>query len=348
MRSDLEPEELTRRAAELSALQFDRVGLNIGLDLIALRHVAGSDFAAAATAVAAAGALPMILMSDDPAAMQAAAAATADKRPLVYAATPENFDAMAKVAKDHNLPLAVRSDGIEGIADLAQRAMDAGLKEIVLDTAAKSPAEMLAHQTAIRRAALLKKNRQVGYPTIVFALGDTPRVKALNASVAIAKYAGIVVLDFAEPALLLPLITARMNIYTDPEKPIQVQPGAYEVGAPTEDSPVLVTTNFSLTYYMVEGDVSASKVPAWVVVVDTKGTSVLTAWAAEDFTAETISKAVAECGIADRVKHRTLIIPGGVAVLSGKLEDQSGWKVIVGPRESAGIPTFLKTLPKLE
>jgi acetyl-CoA decarbonylase/synthase complex subunit gamma len=206
---------------------------------------------------------------------------------------------------------------------------------------------MLAHQTAIRRGALLKKNRQVGHPTIYFASGDTPSAGVLNASVAIAKYAGIVVVDFDDPALLLPLITARLNLYTDPEKPIQVQPGIYEVGTPTDGSPVLVTTNFSLTYFTVEGDVSASKVPVWILVVDTKGTSVLTAWAAEDFTAETISKALNDSGMADKVKHRTLVLPGGVAVLSGKLEDQSGWSVTVGPRESAGIPTFLKTLPKL-
>jgi acetyl-CoA decarbonylase/synthase complex subunit gamma len=346
--SDLDAARISERAAELSALRFDRVGQSIGIDLIALQHVAGSDFAAAASAVAAGGSLPMILMSDDPAAMEAAAAATADKRPLVYAATGANFDEMAGVAKKHSLPLAVRSDGIADLADLAQRAVDAGVSEVVLDSGARTPGRMLTDQTAVRRGALLKKNRQVGHPTMAFATGDSPAAKVLNASVAIAKYAGIVVLDFDDPALLLPLITARLNIYTDPEKPIQVQAGIYEVGTPTEESPVLVTTNFSLTYFTVEGDVSASKVASWILVVDTKGTSVLTAWAAEEFTAETISKAVNESGITDKVKHRSLILPGGVAVLSGKLEDQLGWHVLVGPRESAGIPTFLKTLPKLE
>ena len=345
--SDLDDATLSAQAAHLSGLQFDRVGMSVGVDLIALQHVPGSDFAAAATAVAQAGSLPLILMSDDPAAMEAAAAAVAHKRPLLYAATNANFDSMVQIAKQHGLPLALRSEGIDDIADLAAKAMAAGVTEIVLDTAPKNPKEMLLHQTAIRRAALLKKNRQVGHPTIVFPMGDTPLTKVLNASVAIAKYAGIVVIDFDDPALLLPLVTARLNIYTDPEKPIQVQPGVYAVGAATEESPVLVTTNFSLTYFTVEGDVSASKVPAWIVVVDTKGTSVLTAWAAEDFTAETITKTINEYDVASKVKHRTLIIPGGVAVLSGKLEDLSGWKVLVGPRESAGIPAFLKTLPKL-
>jgi acetyl-CoA decarbonylase/synthase complex subunit gamma len=343
--SDLDAAQLAKRAADLSALQFDRVGQSTGVDLLALQHVPGSDLAAAAREVAANGSLPIVLMTDDPVAMAAAAAAIADKRPLLYAATSANLDDMAAIAKQHNLPLAVRSDGVANLADLAQRASEAGVTEIVLDSGARTPAEMLADLTAIRRAALLKKNRQVGHPTIVVAMGDSPLSKVVNASVAIAKYAGIVVVDFDDPALLLPLVTARLNIYTDPEKPIQVQAGIYEVGTPTEDSPVLVTTNFSLTYFTVEGDVSASKVPAWILVVDTKGTSVLTAWAAEDFTAETISKALATSGIADKVKHRTVILPGGVAVLSGKLEDQSGWTVVVGPRESAGIPAFLKALP---
>lgn len=347
MPSDVDEASLRQKAERIAGLQFDRVGMMVGVNLIALQHVPGSDLVAAASAVAQATDLPLILMSDDPTALGAAATAIADKRPLLYAATNANFDEMAKIAKEHGLPLAVRGQGLDETADLAARATAAGVSEIVLDTAPKNPKEMLVHQTAIRRAALLKKNRQVGHPTIVFAMGDTPAMRALNASVAIAKYAGIVVIDFDDPALVLPLVTARLNIYTDPEKPIQVQPGVYAVGAADEESPVLVTTNFSLTYFTVEGDVSASKIPSWILVVDTKGTSVLTAWAAEEFTAETITKAVNDYEVASRVKHRTLIIPGGVAVLSGKLEDLSGWKVLVGPRESAGIPAFLKSLPKL-
>lgn len=344
--SDLDAAALSEKASKLSELCFDRVGKSLGLDLIALRHVPGSDLAAAAKAVSEGGDLPLVLMTDDASAMAAAAAATADKRPLLCAATAENLDAMVAIAKEHGLPLVVRSDGVADLADLAQKAVDAGVKEIVLDSGARGSADMLADQTAIRRAAL-KKNRQVGYPTIAFATGDSDLAKVVNASVEIAKYASIIVLDFDALELLLPLITARLNIYTDPEKPIQVQPGIYEIGTPTPESPVLVTTNFSLTYFTVEGDVSSSKIPAWVVVVDTKGTSVLTAWASEDFTAETIAKALASTGIADKVKHHTVILPGGVAVLSGKLEDQSGWNVLVGPRESAGLPAFLKSLPVL-
>ena len=164
----------------------------------------------------------------------------------------------------------------------------------------------------------------------------------LEASTAIAKYAGVVVMDLLDAEYLLPLVTARLNIYSDPQKPIQVEPGIHTVGEPTAESPVLVTTNFSLTYYLVEGDIMASKTPAYVVAVDTKGTSVMTAWAAGDFTAESIAQALEKFSVAERVSHRNLVLPGGVAVLKGKLEESSGWTVVVGPRESSGIPTFFR------
>ncbi len=168
-------------------------------------------------------------------------------------------------------------------------------------------------------------------------------MEVLEASTYIAKYAGIVVLQHMEPWQLLTLVTVRQNIYTDPQKPIQVEEGVYQIGTPDADSPVLVTTNFSLTYFTVEGDVEASRVPAWVVVVDTEGTSVLTAWAAGKFGADVIGPFVKKCGIEEKIKHRKLIIPGLVAGISGELEDElSDWEIIIGPREAAHVIPFLK------
>ncbi len=138
-------------------------------------------------------------------------------------------------------------------------------------------------------------------------------------------------------------MTARQNVYIDPQKPIQVDAGLHAVGAPDETSPVLITTNFSLTYFTVEADTETSRTPAWIVVVDTEGQSVMTAWAADKFSAETIARSLAESGVAERVGHRRAVIPGGVASISGKLEELSGWEIIVGPRESAGIPTFMRS-----
>jgi acetyl-CoA decarbonylase/synthase complex subunit gamma len=142
----------------------------------------------------------------------------------------------------------------------------------------------------------------------------------------------------------LALLTLRQNIYTDPQKPLQIEPKLYHIGQANDKSPVLVTTNFSLTYYTVLGEVEASKVPSYIVSVDTEGMSVLTAWAAEKFTPEKITDSLNKFGVTDTVSHKNLIIPGYVAVMSGDLEEQSGWKVVVGPKEAAGIPSFLKNL----
>jgi acetyl-CoA decarbonylase/synthase complex subunit gamma len=188
----------------------------------------------------------------------------------------------------------------------------------------------------------LKRFRPFGYPTIAFADNEDPVQAVLEAGVYIAKYAGIVVLSSADPADILPLITLRLNIYTDPQKPIAMESRIYEIGTPGSDAPVFVTTNFSLTYFCVAGDVEAARVPAYILPVDTGGISVLTGWAAGKFTPEKITEMLQGSGIADRVSHRKVIIPGGVAVLSGKLQELSGWEVLVGPRESSGIPAFIK------
>ena len=159
----------------------------------------------------------------------------------------------------------------------------------------------------------------------------------------VAKYAGVVVTDAVEPWQILPVLTTRQDIYIDPQKPVAVEPKLYEVGDVSGESPVLVTTNFSLSYYSVEGEVEASRVPAYVLSVDTEGTSVLTAWASDKFNAETITKAMKQSGLEERVKHRKLVIPGFVAVLSAGVEDESGWSVEIGPKEASGLPGYLKT-----
>jgi len=338
--SDLPTEELAEKAKQLGELEFERVGNMIGLDLLAVRDAGDGSFAEAAKTVAEAGGLPLALLSEDTEAMKAALEHVGDGKPLIYAATADNLDDMAHLAKQHSCPLAVKADGLEALAELSERAMDAGLEDIVLDGQPKTMGDTVQQQTIIRRAALNQKFKPLSFPTICFTDAETTEMKVLQAINCIAKYAGIVAVDFEDPTLVLPLVTERLNIYTDPQKPPQIDQGVYEVGEPTEESPVLVTTNFSLTYFLVEGDVSATKVPTWIVVVDTEGTSVLTAWANEAFTGEIIAKVVNECGIEDKVSHRNLVLPGGVAVLSGKLEEESGWKVTVGPEESSGIPSF--------
>jgi len=337
-------EEQAKRIEQINGLSFERVGQTIAVNMIAVRS--GGDaaaFAAAAKAAAEKSPLSLLLMTEDPAEMEAALEAVADRKPLLCCATADNVDALAALAKEKGCPLVIKADGLEALADLSEKATAAGAGELILDSGARDIAQGVADQTAIRRAALTKKFRPFGFPSIAFPSSDDPMTEALEATTYIAKYAGVLVLDAADPSALLPILTTRQNIYTDPQKPIQLEAGIYEVGSPDDASPVMVTTNFSLTYFTVEGDVDASKVPAWMVVVDTEGTSVLTAWAAEKFTAESIAEAMKKFEIESKVKHRKVILPGHVAVLSGKLEEASGWSVLVGPRESSGIPTYLRT-----
>ena len=155
----------------------------------------------------------------------------------------------------------------------------------------------------------------------------------------------MVVLDHVDPALFYTLLTLRQNIYTDPQKPIQVEPGVYEVGKPGPTSPLLMTVNFSLTYFTVSGEIEGSGVPAWLLVADADGLSVLTSWAAGKFDAEKIAKTVKDTGISDRVDHRKLVIPGLVAGLSGEVEDElPDWQILVGPRDAVDLPSYLKTV----
>ncbi|GAH33661.1 unnamed protein product, partial [marine sediment metagenome] len=200
------------------------------------------------------------------------------------------------------------------------------------------------HQIYIRRAALEKKNQALGYPTIIFPfkLTDDAMKEAVIASIFVAKYAGIIVMKNVEPESLYPLLVLAQNIYTDPQRPMSVEEKVYPIGDPDEKSPVLITTNFSLTYFLVSGEVEGSKVPSWLLIMDTEGQSVLTSWAAGKFIAEEIAKFVKKSGIEEKVSHKNIIIPGYVAQLSGELEDESGWKVTVGPREAADIPKFLQ------
>ncbi|MDP2727304.1 MAG: acetyl-CoA decarbonylase/synthase complex subunit gamma, partial [Dehalococcoidia bacterium] len=221
----------------------------------------------------------------------------------------------------------------------------AGVQDIVLDPGTRGFSDSLAALVQIRRLALKKNFRPLGYPVITFPGEGTSSTQeeAVLAGQHIAKYAGIVVLDHFSRETIFPLLTLRQNIYTDPQKPIQMLPGIYTVGEPNENSPLYTTTNFSLTYFSVMGEVEASGRPSWVLVCDSEGLSVLTAWAAGKYDAERIAKTIKSSGIEDKIKHRKLIIPGYVAVLMGELEDElPGWTIMVGPKDAVDISSYIK------
>lgn len=349
LKDSLGPDELKNRTAEASAYKVDYVGIIMGLDGFAIEAASGdpSTFAAAVGAVRSATKKPLILMATKPDVAKAGLGAVSGTRPLLYAATSENWQAMGDLAKASNVPLAVRAESLDALADITQSLAKSGLQDLVLDPCVAGFLDSLERLTILRRLALKKTFRPLGYPIITFPGAGSKADEALLAAEHIAKYSGFIVLDQFDPATLYPLLVLRQNIYTDPQKPIQVQPGIYEINSPNPKSPVMVTTNFSITYFAVANEVEGSGWPAWLVVTDAEGMSVLTAWAAGKFDAERIAKSVKGFNVESKVEHRRVIIPGAVAVLSGELEEElPGWQIMVGPREAVDINAFLKVMWK--
>jgi acetyl-CoA decarbonylase/synthase complex subunit gamma len=339
---------LAAAAESITGYAVERVGVPLGLDGIALQNVSGDveTYRKAVETVRAVTDLPLVLVTDDPEAMGAALAVTGTTRPLLCGATVDTWQAMAELAVGHKCPLTVRCDGdLTGLAELTEALGKAGVEDLMLDPGVRGLADSLVLFTQLRRLALKKNLRTLGFPIIAFVGAQTVEEEALLAAEAIAKYAGVVVLDHADPALYYTLLALRQNIYTDPQKPIQVEPGLYPIGAPGADSPLLITTNFSLTYFSVSGEVEGAGQPAWLLVADADGQSVLTSWAAGKFDAEKRAKTVKESGVADKLAHKKLVIPGHVASLSGETEEElPGWQIMVGPREAVDLPSYLKTV----
>jgi len=340
---DLDDAGLAARAAAIQGMKFERVGQPMPLNAIAVTNPSGdaARFAAAAAVAAAAG-KAVILVTEKPEVAAAAVEKIKSAKPLLCGATAATADAWARLAKQAGCPLVARAADPEALAALTEKIKAAGVEEIVLCLDAPDAWAGMAGLTTIRRLALRKSYRPLGYPVLAFATRGTPEMQAAEASALVCKYAGVVVVDTAEPWAILPILTTRQNIYTDPQKPVQVEPKLYAVGDAGPDSPVLFTTNFSLTYYTVEGDVEASRVPTWILCVDTEGTSVLTAYSGDKLNEKVVAKAMKAVNLETVVRHRRLIIPGYVAVMSGKLEEETGWEILVGPRESSVLPRYLK------
>ncbi len=347
IKDTMDDAEVSARLGKLKNLQYERVGLFLRPELVAVKSESGDPqkFESMMGKVVQGGDGGIILMSDNPDVLAAGLKACADRKPLIYAATKDNADKVMELAKANSCPVAVKGSGLEEVAELTEKLTQAGLKSIVIDSGSRTTRQAFEDQIIIRSAALNKKFRPLGFPTITFPceMTDDPMKEALLASMFVAKYGGIIVLSDFRGESLFPLLVERMNIFTDPQRPLATQEGIYTVGGPGENSPVVITTNFSLTYFLVSGYLESSRVPSWLLVKDTEGLSVLTAWAAGKFSADIIGPFVKKCGIMDKVKHHKLIIPGYAAVESGGLEEElPGWEILVGPREGAHIPAYIK------
>jgi len=345
--TDTDEGTLAEKLKVWDTFQYERVGFNLRPELVAIKDVNGDagKFAALAKKVADESNFCLVLMSEDVGVMKAGIDSCADRKPVIYAATKDNVDDMGALAKEKELPLAVKADDMDGLVELTGKLTGMGLKDLILDSNSRTVRRAFEDQIWLRREAIMKKNRALGFPAITFPCEMTDNLdkETVIASMFIAKYAGIIILSDFIGESLFPLLVERLNIYTDPQRPMTVEQGIYEINGPDENSPVCITTNFALTYFIVSSEIEASRVPSWLLIMDTEGLSVMTAWAAGKFVGDAVGIFVNKSGIFDKVKHKKLIIPGYAASISGDLEEEvKDSEVLIGPRDAAQITKFLK------
>ncbi len=338
------PAQIDNKVSDINKLEFERVGQRIAPDLICVRNSSGNKdkFVNAVRRVAAATNLCIAIEGRDASSVMEAVKSVKEARPLVICADAKITAEFAKIAKENNVPLAINCSSLEEAADLTEIVKSTGVTEIIINLNDDVFSKKIQGFAYARRAALKKNYRPLGYPILTFTKEALPALELAEAVSYVSKYASIVIIKNTDKDYVFPLLVARQDIYQDPQKPVQVEPKIYEIGKVTKDSPVAVTTNFSITYFTVAGEVESSKVPAYIICCDSEGMSVLTAWAAEKFTAERIADTLKKSGIESIVSHKKVIIPGYVSVLSGRLEEVSGWSVSVGPKEASGIPNYLR------
>lgn len=320
---------------------FTRVGADLRFNGIAIENASGSaeTFARAVETVEKIADLPLILITADPAAMAAALTHCGTYRPLIHAATSENRKEFCALAKQHGCPLVVRAKTIDELAQLTRDCTADGVQDLIMDLLPESLQAFVVRSTTIRQLAITRVAPELGYPVYLDAsIMDLP-----DAAIAlgIAKYASIIVVSPLSPALAEAALTLRQNIYTDPQKPIQMNPGLYRVGNPGRDAPVLMTVNFSLTFFTLQGYLESTRLPCFMLIVDTEGLSVLTAVAAGKLSEMLVKDSIKKFAVEEEVSHRKLIIPGYASPLSGRIEEATGWKVMVGPRDAAEIGEYL-------
>jgi acetyl-CoA decarbonylase/synthase complex subunit gamma len=323
---------------------LERVGETLRIDMVSVTQC-GDDpehFASIAQQALKVAERPLVLRSADPESLATAASAVTGSGAVLASATDASADRLRQVALEHGHALAVSAPDLNQLTALTTRLKDAGFHDIMLHFDTHSAAEHFQVNSITRRAALRDNYKPLGYPALRFIPSVDVFEDTVLAVTEIDKYGGICVLPSFDAAQLASLMTLRLNIYTDPQQPIQVEPNVYPVGDPGPDSPIFLTTNFSLTYFIVSGEIENSGTSAWLVVPECEGMSVLTAWAAGKLSGDSVAKFIKEVGLEQRIKRREIVIPGYVSQISGELEEGlPGWKVLVGPQEAADIESFV-------
>ena len=340
-------EEVDKKLADIAKIDYERIGERMYVETIFVRN-AGTDAAAYTALVekAAATGRDLILECWDVECAKAALAVCKDSKPILDGATPANWEAMNEVAKENGVVLGVWAESISDLYDTVKKLEAAGNKNLVLDVTGKTAKETLANAVLVRRTAIKDGDRSFGYPSIVNLAklcGGDMHLETAYAAMYTEKYASIIVLDNMTYAQALPLYGLRQNIFTDPQKPMKVESKIYPLNGADENSPCALTVDFALTYFLVSGELERSNQPVNLIITDASGMSVLTAWAAGKFSSTSVKKTFADLDIENKIKNRTLIIPGKVAVMKGEIAEKlPGWNVVVGPTEAVQLPKYMK------
>lgn len=341
-------EEINLKIANIKAVNYVRIGEEMKVEIAALRYCSNKDLYINLINKVKDSELDVayMIICEDAQIAKEATGILKEKKPIVYGANKDNYKNMIEVVKDDKLVLGVKADNLEELYSTTEAIQSLGYKELLLDTTGKTIKDTFTNTIQVRRISLKEQDRTFGYPSLVFAnelSKDDKMMEIALSSIFTVKYGSIIVLNDIDYTKALPLFALRQNIYTDPQRPMRVETKVYPINNPDENSPVLVTVDFALTYFIIAGEIERSKVPVWLAIPDAGGYSVLTAWAAGKFSGSSIANFIKESKVSDMTKNRDLIIPGKVAVLKGDIEDNlPGWNVIIGTEESMEVPKFLR------
>ena len=348
--SCMSDEEINNKLENIKAVNYIRIGEEMKVEIAALKYNGDKNaYLNLINKVKESNLnLAYMLLCEDVEVAKEALELVKDTNPILYGANKDNYAQMVEIVKPNKIALGVKGENLEDLYSTVENIQKLGYKELILDTGSKSIKDTFANAVQIRRISLKEQDRTFGYPSVVFVnqlSNEDKMMEVALSSIFTVKYGSIIVLNDIDFARALPLFGLRQNIYTDPQKPMRVEPKIYPINNPDENSPVLVTVDFALTYFIIAGEIERSKVPVWLAIPDAGGYSVLTAWAAGKFGGNSISKFIKESGIENMTKNRNLIIPGKVAVLKGDIEDNlPGWNVVIGTEESMELPKFLREM----
>ena len=344
--TDCSDEKVEKKLSDLQKIDYERIGERMYVEFVYVANKQTDPAVYANLVKKAAATGRSLVLSCWDAECAKAALEVCGKNVILDGATPDNWEVMNDIATKAGVALGVWAPNISDLYDTVKKLEAKGNKNLVLDVTADTAKETLKNAVLVRRTAIKDGDRSFGYPSIVnvakLAHGDA-RLQTAYASMFVEKYASIICMSQMSYAQALPLYGLRQNIFTDPQKPMKVESKIYPINGADEFSPCVLTVDFALTYFLVSGELERSGQPLNLIITDASGMSVLTAWAAGKFSASTVKKTIEELDVAGKIKNRTLIIPGKVAVMKGEIQEKlPDWNVVVGPLEAVQLPKYMK------